>query len=261
MQDESLAAAYDRLKRINEQLQAELTECRRVKTALGGSEQRYRSLFENMLEGYAHCRMLFDHGGEPQDFVYIDVNDAFERLTGLKGVAGKKVSEVIPGIKASNPELFTIYGRVASTGRPERFETYLKPLGIWLSIAVYSPATEHFIAVFDNITERKRAEGELREARDRLQQAVSAGAVGLWDRDLRTNHVYYSPEWKRQLGYADNEISDTFREWEGRLHPEDLERALQTIHTLVADPGSNVPNFESCWPSAASRSCSPRFST
>lgn len=146
----------------------ESAERRKTEQALRESEGRYSSLFENMLDGYAYCRMLYDNG-TPQDFLYLDVNSAFERLTGLKGVAGKKVSEVIPGIREANPELFQVCGRVARSGRPERFETYLDSLGLWFSVAVYSPAEEHFVAVFENITERKQA-----EERTRLQNAVLA---------------------------------------------------------------------------------------
>ena len=78
---------------------------RQSQAALRASEERYRSLFENMLNGLAYCRMLFDQE-RPQDFVYLAVNDAFESLTGLKNVVGKKVSEVIPGLRESDPGLF-----------------------------------------------------------------------------------------------------------------------------------------------------------
>ena len=71
-----------------------------------------------MLDGYACCEMLYEDG-KPHDFIYLDVNPAFERLTGLAGVVGKKVSELIPGIREANPELFDIYGRVVRTGKPE----------------------------------------------------------------------------------------------------------------------------------------------
>ncbi len=129
--------------------------------ALKRSEERYRTLFDNMREGFAYCRMIY-HEGSPADFVYIAVNRAFEDLTGLSGAVGKKVSQLIPGIRKSNPEIFEIYGRVALSGKAEKFETYVPPLGIWFSVSVYSPAREYFIAVFENISARKAAEEALK---------------------------------------------------------------------------------------------------
>jgi len=135
----------------------DITERKRTEEALRDSDEKYRLLFENMLEGFAYCKMIFEHD-RPQDFTYLDVNSAFEILTGLENVIGRKVTEVIPGIKEAHPELFEIYGRVALTGKPERFEIYFEPLKLWLSISVFSMKKEFFIAVFDNITERKKIE-------------------------------------------------------------------------------------------------------
>jgi PAS domain S-box-containing protein len=152
----------------------DVTDKRRAQQALKQSEEHYRSLFDNMLNGYAYCRMLFEND-QPEDFIYLSVNCAFENLTGLKNVIGKKVSEVIPGIRKSDPGLLEIYGRVARTGVPERFETYVEALEMWFSISVYRPREEHFVAVFDVITERKLAEEALRESRE-LLRAVTEGS-------------------------------------------------------------------------------------
>jgi diguanylate cyclase (GGDEF)-like protein/PAS domain S-box-containing protein len=129
--------------------------------ATAESETRYRSLFENMLEGFAYCEMLFDDRGRPTDFVYLAVNGAFGALTGLRNVVGKKFTEVIPRGKDPQPELLERYGQVVLTGKPERFEIEIRTLGMWFSISAYGAGKGCFVAVFDNITERKQAEEAL----------------------------------------------------------------------------------------------------
>lgn len=149
----------------------EITERKRAEKALKESEEKYRRLFTSMSNGYAFCEIVLDETGEPTDFVYLEVNDAFERLTGLRRehVVGKKVTDAIPGIKEGNPEIIPMYGRVALTGKPTAFEVLFEPLGIWLTISVYSPKQGFFVAVFDNITERKRAEERLRESEEKYR--------------------------------------------------------------------------------------------
>jgi len=138
----------------------DISERRQAAQVLAASEARYRSLFEHMVEGFAYCQMLYVDD-VPDDFIYLEVNGAFERLTGLSAVAGRRVSAVIPGVRTSNPELFEVYGRVAETGTPERFETYVQRLDIWFSVTVYSPESGYFIAIFDNITARKHADEKI----------------------------------------------------------------------------------------------------
>ena len=128
------------------------------------SERRYGLFFESALEGFAYCRMLYDAEGRPDDFVHLAVNPAFERLTGLKNVVGKRLTEVVPTAKDETPEILDIYSRVAQTGEPVEFEIEFTPLGLWLHISARRPEPGHFVTVFTDVTERKVAEKQLRTA-------------------------------------------------------------------------------------------------
>ena len=184
------------------------TQSKQAQEALRASQERFRSLFDSMLEGVAYCRMLFDEDGRPNDWLYLDVNPAFERLTGLKDMVGRRVVEAIPGIRESNPELFEAYGRVATSGRPDELEIDFSPLNMWLRISVFSPQDQHFVAVFEDISERKRADqkrqrvleesqaqgeklqAQSKDLRERTDQL--ANRVALDESLEKINHLIYS---------------------------------------------------------------------
>src|ERR1022692_188237 len=174
----------------------DVTARRRAQDALIESERRYRSLFENMLEGFAYCEMLFDDRGRPTDFVYLAVNSSFGSLTGLADVVGKRFTEVIPGGKDSQPELFERYGRVVLTGKPERFEIEIKALGMWFSISAHSAGKGCFVATFDNITERKQAEEALLFKTALLEAQAETTIDGILAVD-ESNHIVLA---KKQFG-------------------------------------------------------------
>ena len=203
----------------------DITERLQAEQSLRESEEMYRSLFENMLNGLAYCRMLFDNG-QPRDFVYLKVNEAFERLTGLKDVTGKMVTEVIPGIREADPELFEIFGRVAMSGRSERFEVFVEAMQMWFWISVYCPHPEHFVAVFDVITERKKAETALRESEAILASSQSIAHMGSWRLILKTGELTWSAETYRIYGLAKGTPINRERFF-AYIHPEDKARVLE----------------------------------
>ena len=102
-----------------------------------------------------------------------------------------------------------------------------------LYLAVMAVPTLFLTAVMG---EYQREESAARESEARLRLAVSASNVGLWDWNLKSNSVYFSPEWKSQIGYRDDEISDSFEEWQSRVHPDDLEPTLRKVQGFLVHP-------------------------
>ena len=164
------------------------------------SEKLYHSLFENMLNGFAYCQMLFEQG-QPQDFIFISVNAAFEAQTGLKNAVGKRVSEVVPGIRQSDPELFEALGRVSLSGKPERLEIYLNVMQQWFWMSVYSPENGYFVVVFDVVTERKRAEEDLRKSKDLLLSVVENAPVRIFWKDRDSRYLGCNTHFAKDAGY------------------------------------------------------------
>lgn len=144
----------------------ETTGYKQTELALAASEQKYRALFDNMINGFAYHQILLDQAGKPVDYRFLEVNPAFERLTGFSGadIIGKRVTEVLPGIDVDPSDWIGIYGNVALTGEATHFEQYSKQLDRWFSISAYSPVKGYFATVFEDITQRKRAEEDLRMA-------------------------------------------------------------------------------------------------
>lgn len=165
------------------------------------SEQTYRTLFSNMLNGFAHCRMLYEND-QPVDFIYLSVNQSFEKQTGLKNVIGKKVTEVIPNIRATTPELFEIYGRVAMGGQQEQFEIFVGPLLEWFAVSVYSPKHHEFVAIFDRVTERKQYEEKLRK----LSMAVEQSPEGILIANINEEIEFVNDAYIRMSGYDADEL-------------------------------------------------------
>jgi HD-GYP domain-containing protein (c-di-GMP phosphodiesterase class II) len=143
----------------------------------------YKLLFDHMLNGFAHCAIIYDDNGRAIDWRYIAVNPAFEKQTRLMDVVGKLASEVIPGIHTSDPEILEIYAHCAETLLPQRFERYLQALQGWYEVTVFSHEKGTFTAVFDVVTYRKQMEITLYQERSALEQAYDETMVG-WARAL-----------------------------------------------------------------------------
>jgi PAS domain S-box-containing protein len=141
------------------------------KELLEVQERNLSALFLIINQGYMHCQIVLVKDEKP-DFIYLNVNEKFSRITGLRNVIGKKLSDVLPEIYKTDPDFCEPYAKVTLTGQSEKFEVYRQVFGLWLSVTVYSPCKGQFVALFDDITDRKRIEQELIVANQQLSHEV-----------------------------------------------------------------------------------------
>lgn len=162
----NLKSKIDELQGQNEFLTVKKTDDRKNK------ESRYRLLFEKSLTGFAYCKLIFEND-IPVDFIYLEVNPAFEKLTGLSNVVNRKLTEVVPGIKENYPRLFLEYAILAAGGESQKFDFFYTPLNIWLAVSVICPEKDYFVVFFDDITERMFALQQSKNKNDELLAAKS----------------------------------------------------------------------------------------
>jgi len=130
-------------------------------------EKRYRELFDKMLNGFALCKLLTDKEGNPVDYIFLEVNRAFEKINSMKKeeVINKKVSEVF-GFKLV-PDLEK-YAQVALQGKEKVFKTYIPRHGKYFKVVSYSPRKGYFVTIFEDITRQKKAEEKIQELNKKL---------------------------------------------------------------------------------------------
>jgi PAS domain S-box-containing protein len=213
--------------------------------ALRDSEARYRTLFEAVDVGFCVVEMKFDAAGVAVDYRLLELNPAFERQTGLYGAAGKWVSEVAPGLE---PHWFELYGRVALTGEPVRFENEAAPFGRWYDVHAFrtGPASERRVAIlFNDITSRRNAEESLRQLNATLASRVAeriAERDQLWSlsQDMLARADYtgmmsaVSPAWTQVLGWSETELLS--RGYATFMHPADEGPTLAAL-TAMGETG------------------------
>ena len=214
----------------------DISDRRAAQEALRGSEEKYRSLFDSMTEGFVLGRAIYDENGTPIDHVFLEANDAFFGQTGIKKevILNKPVTEAIPGIRDDPANWIEMYGRVAKTGEPFRFESYAQYEKKWYSLHVYSPLKDHFAVIFTDITARKQADrdrelllSQQQELNEELAAANEELAAVNEELQVQTEELQRSYAEQEQYRRFDQALLDATSALHASLHSEDvLERAL-----------------------------------
>lgn len=138
----------------------DITDRKQVEESLRQSEERYRTLFESMEDGFCVIEMLFNENNMPIDYRFLEINPAFEQQTGLEQAVGKTARQLVPTLE---DYWFETYGRVALTGEPVRFENSSEELNRWFDVYAFrigQPKSRKVAILFKDISDRKLAEEE-----------------------------------------------------------------------------------------------------
>jgi PAS domain S-box-containing protein len=223
------------------------TEQRQAGQRLEDSEARYRTLFEALDAGFCIIEMGYDAAGRPVDYRFLEVNPAFERQTGLGDAVGRWMRDLVP---THEQHWFDIYGRVAETGQPARFENAAEGLGRWFDVHAFrvgDPAARHVAILFNDVSDRRRAELALRRSeaywRGIFEQLREGFVIGEVVRDAAGRAIDWrilelNPAWAEMTGQdREKAVGRTIRE----LFPA-IEDAWVTEFIGVAETGESV-NF------------------
>jgi PAS domain S-box-containing protein len=148
----------------------DITERKRADVLLRIASERYQTLSNSIDEGFCTIEVLFDEQEHPYDYRFLEINPAFEKQTGLKDAVGKRIRELAP---EHETHWYEIYGQVALTGQPIRFENQAEALNRWFDVFAFrigEPEQRRVAVLFTDITKRRLAEEELREAQTALAE-------------------------------------------------------------------------------------------
>jgi PAS domain S-box-containing protein len=168
----------------------------------------YRLPIEHLPDAFAYHQIISDDHGNPVDYIFLEINNNFEDMTGLKRkvILGKKVTEILPAIKTAQFDWIGTYGQVALSGKANRFESFSEPLGRWYDVSAYSDQPGYFVTVFRNINKSKTTEQALIKSEEKHRHLFETMAQGVIYQDKEGKIISANPAAEIILGLSFDQI-------------------------------------------------------
>ena len=220
----------------------DITERKQTEKALRQSEERYRTLFETIDEGFCIIEVLFDKNNQPVDYRFLEVNPSFEHQTGIVDAVGKRMREIAP---THETFWFETYANVALTGKPVRFINEAKALNRWFDVYAFrlgGSESRKVAVLFTNITERRRTEQALMAAKNEigrhaldLEQVVVERTAKLRETiaELEAFSYSVSHDMRAPLRAMQSFAAFLIEEYHGHLDRQGLEYLEQIMRSAV----------------------------
>ena len=237
--DARIAGVFGKLAAVALREARRMDEVQKAETALRRSEARFRSLFNTMNEGVCLHEIVYAENGKPIDYRILDVNPAYERITGIprEEARNKKASELY---RTGEPPYFDVYSHVAGKGTPESFEIFWPPIKKHLRISVFSPRKGQFATVFTDITDQKEKEELLQVSEEYLSTTLNSIGDGVITTDTRGRVVRMNPVAEELTGRQLSEAKDRPLEEVFNILNEKTGRKVENPVTKVIRKGTIV---------------------
>lgn len=209
---------------------------RQAELKLKESEERYRELVDTINSGVAIYKVIND-GCSGSDYIIKDFNQFALKHEMLKKeeVVGKSLKDIRPNI--DDYGLIDTFREVWKTGIPAYFPAKIyvdNKYSNYYENRIFKLPSGEVVAIYDDVTMKMRAEKSLKESEERFEHAMDATDDGIFDWDLKTNAIYYSPGWKKMLGYENHELPNDFSVWETTTDPKDVEKSWELQQKLIS---------------------------